>query len=158
MPTWTKCVLRIIGTLNVAMVCFGAYAMFSAIRSVLFGIGVEFPSHTVFGVMTVINVLFLSVFLVTAVQLIRYRLSAVIPYSIAMVALFAYLKLVGSSWHMTGIGLSIAAATGIGNMGIAAFELLFVVPGAYPILSAAGLLLTKRFASQSHDHQAVQGD
>jgi hypothetical protein len=147
MPKWAKFVLRAIGILNITLVSIGSYWLVSSIRRGLAGVGAAFPHFgTVFGVMTAINVLFLGVFLVTAVQLIRCRLSAVVPYSIAMAAVIVYDLLLSGLWTVPGIGRSVAAATGIGNMGIALFELLLVIPYAYPILSATALILTMQFA------------
>jgi len=43
-----------------------------------------------------------------------------------------------------GIGMSVAAATGIGNVGIAPFVFLFVEPLVYPVASVMLVQLLKR--------------
>lgn len=148
MPAWAKLVFRAIGVLNLGMVAVGIYWLLSAVARIAFR-PVHESSQPYFGlaftVMTSINLAFLWVFLVTAIHFVRLRLSAVRPYSIAMAALVAYSVLTGMLWTLgNGAGISIAAASGVGNMGVALFELLLVVPYAYPILSVVLLIVTRQ--------------
>jgi hypothetical protein len=95
--------------------------------------------------MLVINLLFLGVLLVTAIRFIQARSTAVNLYSITVLLLGVYCVGVHLLWRAGhGIGLSVAAATGIGNMGIAPFVFLFVEPLAYPLASMALVQLLKR--------------
>jgi hypothetical protein len=70
--------------------------------------------------MELINVAFLSTFLLAAFQLFRLKPSAVSMHSVASTALVGYAILNGMLWLIPGsIGTTIAAPSGVGNMGIA---------------------------------------
>jgi hypothetical protein len=57
-------------------------------------------------------------------------------YSILVLLLFGYWIAISRLWRVSGgFGLSVCAATGVGNMGIVFFELLFLVPCLYPFVS-----------------------
>lgn len=146
MPAWIKAVLRTVGTLNAGLVAFGVYLLLSSIR-VLFTVGrhSEFPYFRVaFVVMMVLNAVFLVLFLLAAFQLLRLRKAGVVVHAITSAMLIAYCVLNGMLWLAgRGIGSSIAAATGVGNMGIAPFAILFVVPYMYPIASSLALLVAR---------------
>ena len=119
--------LRTVGTLNAGLVAFGVYLLLSSIR-VLFTVGrhSEFPYFRVaFVVMMVLNAVFLVLFLLAAFQLLRLRKAGVVVHAITSAMLIAYCVLNGMLWLAgRGIGSSIAAATGVGNMGIAPFAFL----------------------------------
>ncbi len=104
-----------------------------------------------YGVMTVINVIFLAAIVLVSVRLFRLRMSAVTAYWILVVALIAYDLLNGALWLTRDpIGSSIGAASGIGNMGIAPFDLFPIlgsklsVPFIYPLLSMVALILARK--------------
>jgi len=93
-----------------------------------------------FAVMTVTNITLLALFVVAAFDLFMLKPSGVMLHSIASVSLVVYAALNGGLWLAgRGIGASIAAATGVANMGIAPFELLVAVPFVYPISSTIAL-------------------
>jgi len=95
--------------------------------------------------MTAINVVFLILFLLAAFQLVWLRKSGVTVHAITSGLLIAYSFLIGMLWLAPhGIGRSIGAATGVGNMGVAPFELLFFVPELHPIDSTVVLLVLRR--------------
>jgi len=132
--------------LNAALALIGFYWLLSSVRGVLLKVrpNPEIPYfRTAFAVMIVLNVVFLMLFLLAAFQLLRLRKGGVIVHAITSAVLITYGILNGMLWLANrGIGRSIAAATGVGNMGIAPFVLLFVLPYVYPIASTIALLVT----------------
>jgi hypothetical protein len=64
-------------------------------------------------------------------------------HSIASFALVVYGVLNGLLWIAGPIGASIAAATGVANMGIAPFVVLFFMPYLYPVISTLVLQITR---------------
>lgn len=83
-----------------------------------------------------INVAFLSAFLLAAFQFFRLKPSAVSMHSVASAALVGYAILKGMLWLIPGsIGTSIAAASGVENIGIAPLLLWSGVPALYPVAS-----------------------
>src|SRR6267378_5695839 len=148
MPAWAKIVLRSVGTLNAVLAVLGFYWLVFFVHNVLararpdpyapyFGIS--------FAVMTAINIAFLALFLTAAFRLFRLKNSGIIMHSITSASLIAYGILNGTLWLAgRGVGKSIGAATGVGNMGIAPFAVLFVVSYVYPIASTIVLLITRQ--------------
>lgn len=94
--------------------------------------------------MTAINAIFIALFVVAAVQLLRLRKSGVAVHAISSALLIAYGLINGKLWTVGhGFGMSIAAATGVGNMGIALFVFGFYLPNLYPIASSLALLVAR---------------
>ncbi len=92
--------------------------------------------------MTAINLTLIALFSFAAVQLFRLRRSGVFIHALTSAALVTYSVLNGLLWRLGhGIGISIGAATGVGNMGISLFEFGFFVPYLYPIVSSSCLML-----------------
>jgi len=148
MPAWVKAVLRTVGVLNAALAVIGVYLLLSSVRSVLANDRPD-PNEPYFRiafvVMSVINGVFVTLFLLAAFQLLRLRKSGVLLHVITSTLLVAYVVLNGILWAVEGgVGRSIAAASGVGNMGIGLFEILFVVPELYPIASSIVLLVARR--------------
>jgi hypothetical protein len=129
---------------HAGLVALGAYFLLSSIR-VLFTIGrnSEFPYFRVaFVLMTVFNAVFPVLFPVAAFLLLRLRKAGDFVHAITSALLIGYGVVNRVLWLAgRGIGNSTAAATGIGNMGIAPFAVLFVVPYVYPIASSLALLV-----------------
>ena len=148
MPLWAKAVSWTVGVVNIALAVRGINGMLYPVHRVLTG----YRPHAdtpyfgiVFVVMTVINISVLALFVVAAFQLFRLKPSGLLLHSIASVLLFIYFVLNGVLWLVPDrIGASIGAATGVGNMGIAPFVLLFLVPGVYPISSTIVLQFARR--------------
>ena len=147
MPNWSKAVLRTIGALDAVLTALGTYFLVSSVWGGVFSLETrpDTPYFKIaFEVMTAVNAGFLLLFALAALQLLRLKRSGVIVHAISSVLLIAYYELVGMLWRASGgIGMSIAAATGVGNMGIAPFVVLFVIPNAYPITSTLVLLVTR---------------
>ncbi len=138
-PKWARVVLRTVGVVNVALVLLGASFLVDSVRFFLIKYTPD-PSipyfRPAFVSMTLVNIAFLAILLATAVQFIRTRISAINLYSLIVLAEFLYAVTTGILWRaQRGIGLSVGAATGVGNMGIAPFEFCFLVPFLYPVAS-----------------------
>jgi len=105
-----------------------------------------------YGVMTAINIVFLVAIILVSVGLFRLNMSAVTAYWILMAGLVVYGLVNSGLWLVRDptISVSIGAATGIGNMGIAPFVLFpmlnteLVVPDLYPLVSMVALILTRK--------------
>jgi hypothetical protein len=81
-------------------------------------------------------VAFLSTFVLAAFQLFRLKPSAVSMHSVASAALVGYAILKDMLRLIPGsIGTSIAAASGVGNMGIAPLLMWSGAPAFYPVAS-----------------------
>ncbi len=152
MPKWGRVVLRTVGVINAAAVALGGYCMISPFYPVLTG-RLTAPDvapylRSTYGAMLLINVFFLVVLLVTAIRFIQTRLSSVNLYSLTVLLLVVYCVGLHMLWRAgRGIGLSVAAATGIGNMGIAPFVFVFVEPLIYPIASVVLVQVLKQRCS-----------
>jgi hypothetical protein len=147
MPPWAKAVLRIVGVINAVLVILGIYWLLHSVYFVLLSYRPHSESPyfgSAFVVMTIVNVTFLAFFVLIAFRLLQLSPSAVALHSIASVSLVVYGLLNGVLWLTGhGIGTSIAAATGVGNMGVAPFTVLFLVPYLYPIVSTIVLQATR---------------
>ncbi|MFY9560363.1 MAG: hypothetical protein WAQ52_09035 [Terriglobales bacterium] len=148
MPMWARFALRSIGVLNVALAAFGSYALSVAVRRILSS-HVDDPSapyfRHAFWALTIVNVVFLVILVATAVRFIQLRVSAVMGYSISVAVLISYTIANGALWLAGhGIGRSIGSASGIGNMGIAPFVVIGVVPYLYPVASVVLLQVLRR--------------
>ena len=150
MPKWAIIAMRTVGVLNCVLGIYGSYLLFRMARWTLTKHDlISTPAYPyiniAFWTLTGINAVFLVILLTTAVRLIQLKTSAIVSYSIAVAGLVAYGFLNGAMWGAGhGIGISVGAVTGIGNMGIATFEFAAVVPDLYPIASAILLLVIRR--------------
>jgi len=139
LPKWAGVVLRILGVVNAVIALIG---MIWEVQSAYFFL-VKYsdpfrPSsfQTVFAAMTLVNLAFVTVLFVTAIRFIQANVSVANLYSVGVLTLFVYGVVIRVLWHVGGgIRTSVAQATGVGNMGIAPFAFLFVVPYLYPFLS-----------------------
>lgn len=153
-PLWTKGVFRCVATLNVTLCALGAHLL---AVSVIHVVGRHSPDAAhpqlgwAYGVMTVINLIFLTAIVLVSLGLFRLSMSAVTAYWILVAVLVLYGLVNGGLWLVRDpMGRSIAAASGIGNMGIAPFEMFpmlgteLTVPYVYPLLSMVALVLTRK--------------
>jgi hypothetical protein len=145
MSLWAKVVLWTVAVINAALTVWGIYEMLNPVDSFWNGWRPHLDAPyfgIVFVVMTLINITLLVLFLVATFQLFRLKPSAVMLHSIASASVVAYFMLNALLWGIRpSISTSIAAATGVGNMGLAPFLLLFHVPTLYPIASTIVLLI-----------------
>jgi hypothetical protein len=136
---WAKGIFWLCGLCNALLGAMCGYSLFSSV----YWVHMRYRSHPLapyfwaaFAVMELINVAFLSTLLLAAFQLFRLKPSAVSMHSVASAALVGYAILNGMLWLIPGsIGTSIAAASGVGNMGIAPLLLWSGVPALYPVAS-----------------------
>jgi hypothetical protein len=137
-PKWVKVLLRTVGTINVVALVLGTSFLMDRVYGVLTG-RIAAPESApyfrfAFAAMALVELGFVGVLLVTAVRFIQGRLSAVNLYSFSVLLLIVYFLTVGKLWLIgRGIGMSIAAATGVSSA-TAPFEFLFLVPFLYPVV------------------------
>ncbi len=134
-PGWAKYVFRILGMVNAIIALIG---MILEIQSAHFFYADTNPSFSriVFAAMALVNLAFVTVLFVTAIRFIQAKVSVVNLYSVAVLILFVYWMVIRALWHSGGrVAVNVAALTGLGNMGIAPFAFLLVVPYLYPFLS-----------------------
>jgi len=139
LPKGAKLLLRILGVVNFTVTLLGFYWQIPLAHSLLTGYSDPTASASfrlVFGATVLVDLAFATVILVTAIWFIRCRLSAANPYALSVFVLLVYRAMIPHLCRLGGgLGISIAAALGIGNMGTALFEFLFVVPDLYPVVS-----------------------
>jgi hypothetical protein len=141
------------GAINATLAVVGLYSQLHSAYFFLF----KYTDPTapasfkpVFAAMTLINLGFVGVLLGTALSFVRAKLSATNLYSLLVVLLFGYWITLGRLWRIGGgFGTSVAAATGVGNMGIGFFEFLFLVPCLYPFVSMVSVQVLKHLYSAS---------
>ncbi len=149
MSRWTSVLFRFIGSVNLFLAAAGLYYVG---KEVVFWLTNPNRSSTTpyfyhaFFPMVAINLVFIVLLCLTSLDLLRLRLAGVKRYMWMVLALIGYNLLGALCWFVPGAyGVSIAAATGVGNMGIAPFEFaLFLIPEGYPILSLVALHITSR--------------
>lgn len=99
-------------------------------------------AHTVFLIMNVVNVCFLTAMIATSLALLLLRPAAIKIYTFLYISIFIYTFAQGVLW-ISPWGTSIAAASGVGDMGLAPL-VLFPVPFAYGIVSVLLVNLASR--------------
>jgi hypothetical protein len=139
-PLAAKVVYRGVGVLNIALCILGAYWMATTIYGVLKRPDVDSATKyflPAFVSIDLVCLLQMIVLIITAFKLIKMTRNAVKSYcALVAVALICEL-LEGGLWLAPDpIGRSIAAASGVGSMGIAPFMFLIPFPNVYPILTA----------------------
>lgn len=147
MPMWSKVVIRVIGTVDAILSAFGMYLLSHSVFGAAFALKPRTAAphfRITFASMTAVNAGFLVLFALGAFQLLRLRSVGIVVHAVGSGLLVGYGLLIGILWlDRSSIGRSIAAATGVANMGVSPFELLFIVPYAYPIASTVVLLVTR---------------
>jgi hypothetical protein len=84
-------------------------------------------------------------FVVAAVQLLRLKKSGVVAHTTASAVLVAYYLLIYRLGSAGGrAGMSVGAAIGVGNLGIAPFLCFNLAPYVYPLVSSVLLLVARR--------------
>ncbi|MGA2099776.1 MAG: hypothetical protein ABSG34_01675 [Candidatus Sulfotelmatobacter sp.] len=152
-PKWVKITIRTVGIANLILVVLGTLFLADSFRFFLTYTADPTTPYFRFAfiAITLINVAFLVILLVTAVRFIQGRTSSINSYSLVVFVLVAYGYANGVLWRTgRGIGMSIAAATGVGNLGVAPFEFCFLVPYLYPVASIVLLQVLKRSCSNQH--------
>lgn len=139
LPKWARIVLRVMGAINAILATAGLFFQMQSAYFLLFKYAdpaAPASFKRVFAAMTLINLAFVGMLLGTSLSFVRARVSATNSYSMMVVLLFGYWLAIRRLWRVDGgFGMSVAAATGVGNMGIVCFEFLFFVPCLYPFVS-----------------------
>lgn len=147
LPNWAKYVLRILGVVNAIIALIGMIWEVQSVHFFLFKYADPFrPSsfQIAFAAMAVVNLAFVAALFMTAIRFIQAKVSVVNLYSVAVSILIVYWMVIRALWRVGGgVAVSVAAATGVGNMGIAPFAFLLVVPYLYPFLSVGLVQMLK---------------
>lgn len=96
--------------------------------------------RTVFFIMNSVDFVFLAAMSLTAVGLLKVSRRAVSVYSWIYLALIVYVFAPGAFWGSGSIGRSTAAASGVGDFGIAPL-VFFPIPFVYGVASVAAVNL-----------------
>ena len=157
---------RFIGLVNIVLCSLGLYYL---LESVVFwqtnpnrNPGDPYFYHAFFA-MGAINLIFIVLISQDAVDLLRLRLAGAKRYMWIVLSLIGYSVLNAMCWMLPRpLGMSVAGATGVGNMGIAPFEFalffpfrrpFLIVPFGYPAISASALYFScRRLARLSAAH------
>jgi uncharacterized membrane protein YozB (DUF420 family) len=138
MATWAKIVIRVVGVLNSAVLLLGVSFLAESVYKVATGrtkgTSDEPYFYVAFATMAAIEIVFICIFLLASFRFVRGNLSAIHPYSIAVLLYVVYVTNIGLMWRLGGsIGESIAAATGISSGTVLfAYLLFFVHPVSFP--------------------------
>jgi hypothetical protein len=153
LPKWARIVLRVTGAINAILALAGLCFQMQSAYFLLFKYAdpaAPASFKRVFAAMTLINLAFVGILLGTSISFARAKVSATNLYSILVLLLFGYWFVIRTLWRVGGgFGMTVAAATGVGNMGIVCFEFLFFVPCLYPFVS---MVLVQTF---KHRYNAV---
>jgi hypothetical protein len=149
MPMWSKALLRTIGALDSILSIFGLYLLLDPISRGLLALNASSADAPYFKIalvtMLATNGVLLLFFVLAAVQLLRLKKSGGIAHTTASALLVAYDLLIATLWAAGGrVGMSVAAATGVGNLGIAPFQCFNLAPYVYLIASTVLLLVARR--------------
>jgi hypothetical protein len=149
MPRWMSALFRAIGFVNLGLSAVGLYYL---LDSVIFWLANPNRNprnpyfYYAFYPMAAINLTLITLLSLTSFDLLGLRLDVVKRYTWFVLAVVGYEILVALCWTIPGpFGMSVAGASGVGNMGIAPFEFaLFYVPYGYPVVSLVALRLACR--------------
>ena len=149
MSAWSKGVLRTIGALDSILSIVGFYLLLNPISRGILALSTSRAGAPYFRAalvaMMLTNGVLLLLFASAAVQLLRLKKSGVMAHTSASVLLVAYGLLITAFWAIGGrTGMSVAAATGVGTLGIAPFQCFNFAPYAYPAVSTVLLLIAHR--------------
>jgi hypothetical protein len=146
---WSKALLRTIGALDSILSIFGLYLLLDPMSRGLLALNASSAAAPYFKIafvtMLATNGVLLLFFILAAVQLLRLKKSGVMAHTTASALLVAYDLLIATLWAAGGrVGMSVAAARGVGNLGIAPFRCFNLAPYVYPIASTVLLLIARR--------------
>ena len=144
---WQR-LIQAIGVLTFALSLWGFYCLVDVFRRELARPlrMAEAPFfRQAFFTMNAIDAVFLVAMILTAVGLLLLKPSAMKAYTWLYVMLVVYEFALGMLWTSSPFGASIAAASGVGNLGRGPLLLLFYpFPYVYPILSVGLVNLAAR--------------
>ena len=145
-PLWASVLFRVVGSVNVFLSMDGLDAMLTDMSFWLANPNADLRYFRVaYYTMCAVNLFFIVMLCLTALDFLQLKLPSVRLYAWLVLALIAYYLLLALLWFLPNpIGISIASASGVGNMGIASFEfVLFLVPYGYPVVSVVALYIAR---------------
>lgn len=117
--------LRLIGAYSVLCATLGLFFTWSCMPGVLARHAAKGSTPDAFlpayFTMTGISTVILALLLVTGIRIFRQQRSALTVFTIASVLPIVMIFLTGAAWLSPSLGLSIAAATGVSQMGLTLF-------------------------------------
>jgi hypothetical protein len=150
----SRTLIRIIGAISLVLSLRAFYDLGEAGRLVINHTGQISGAplfRHVFWTMTALNAVFLGAMTLTSIGLLRLKRNAVRIYTWLYIALVAYAFAPGLFWGGSPLGRSIAAASGVGGIGIAPLT-LFPFPFVYAVMSVVLVTLAaKKIGDTSSD-------
>jgi hypothetical protein len=150
----SRTLIRIIGAVSLVLSLKGFYDLGEAGRLVINHTGqISYAPlfRQIFWIMTALNAVFLVCMALTSIGLLRLKRNAVRFYTWLYMALVAYAFAPGLLWGDGPFGRSVAAASGIGSLGIVSLTLL-PIPFAYALMSVVLVnLAAKKTGDRSSD-------
>jgi hypothetical protein len=150
----SRTLIRIIGVISLVLSLRGFYDLGEAGRLVINHTGQISGAplfRQIFWTMTALNVVFLVCMALTSIGLLRLKRDAVRIYTWLYIALVAYAFAPGLLWGGGSFGTSMAAASGVGGLGIAPLT-LFPFPFVYAVMSVVLVnLATTKIGDRSSD-------
>lgn len=152
---WAFSVMRIFGAANLILAVAGFLLVASIVwRKLRLSLGSSVPYvEQFFWVMTIINLVFLSILVITGVRLCRRDVAAVRICNWLFGAEILYFFLIAAFWIMLPEPLAkgVAGASGGGDMGIAPQILT-----GYPVIAIIALnLAARRISSKRHPPESA---
>jgi len=140
---WSAVTYRAFATGNVLVVLVGLLFLIPTAFSVGVGAVENVPTNSHFAswfwAMALINLCFLSLLVVGGIYLFRLRPSGVTICNAVFVGEMSYFLAIGSLWSALPVSSGVAAATGVGNMGLSP-QLI----SGYPLIALICLNLARR--------------
>jgi hypothetical protein len=150
----SRTLIRIIGVISLVLSLRGFYDLVEAGRLVINHTGQISDAplfRQIFWTMTALNAAFLVSMTLTSIGLLRLKRNAVRIYIWLYIALVAYVFEPGLLWGGGPLGRSIAAASGVGLLGLAPLT-LFPFPFVYAVMSVLLVsLAAKKIGNRSSD-------
>ena len=147
---WPAVTYRVFAISNILLVLIGLLFMLPTTWSVRVGAVENVPPNSHFAAwfwaMVFINLCFLALLLVAASHLLRLRPSGVTLCNAVFAAEIIYFLVTGFLWFLPrSVSMGVAAATGVGNMGISP-QLI----SGYPLLALICLNLARWKRAKTH--------
>jgi hypothetical protein len=151
---WPAVIYRIFATVNFLFVLVGLLYLVPTAWSVGAGAVVDVPANSHFAIwfwaMTACNLIFQSFLVVGAIQLFKLRPSGVTICNFLFVGEVVYFLGIGLLWSALPNTSGVAAATGVGNMGVSPQILC-----GYPLIGLICLNLARRKQAKTQQIASV---
>jgi len=150
-PDWPAVTYRIFAIGNFLVVLIGLLFLLPTVWSIRTAAVENVPTNshfaTWFWAMAFINLCFLALLVVGGIHLFRLRSSGVTICNVVFAAEIVYFLIIGLLWFAlpTPISMGVAAASGVGNMGLGP-----QVISGYPLVALICLNLARRKRTKTH--------